>query len=133
MILADGQIQQLQKGRQFIETNSMMPISLHEISNVAGFSPYHFIRLFSAYYRQTPYQYLKQCRIEHAKRLLQTSQQSIEQICFAVGYQSLGSFSTLFHQQVGLSPASYRSRCQLPQSPMIPLCYQVMRGMKPIE
>src|SRR5450432_1346130 len=88
----------LRLARTFIERHYDAPITLERISEEAGFSPYHFIRLFRAAYRQTPHQYVMQQRIEKAKDLLRSSDLSIIDVCYAVGFESLGSFSTLFRR-----------------------------------
>src|ERR1043165_7623915 len=67
--------------RSFIERHYDTPITLEHISSEAGFSPYHFIRLFRAAYRKTPHQYLVQQRIEKAKELLRSSDMPINEIC----------------------------------------------------
>lgn len=100
-------------------------VSLDELARAAGFSPYHLIRVFCHVYKQTPHQYLVQCRVERAKTLLRSTDASVTDICFEVGFQSLGSFSTLFRKATGLSPTSYREHAApLPRRPDIPLCYR---------
>jgi AraC-like DNA-binding protein len=73
-------------------------------------SLYHFIRLFQRTFFATPHQYLIHKRVEKAKQLLAQNELSVTEICFAVGFESLGSFSTLFHKTVGWSPSIYRAR-----------------------
>ncbi len=120
----------LHSARAFIDRNSDTPITLERISQEAGFSPYHFIRLFRAAYRQTPHQYLVQRRIDKAKRLLRTTDLPVNAICYTVGFESLGSFSTLFRRIVGLSPGTYRkfAHPQITQE-YIPLCYRHKHGL----
>jgi AraC-like DNA-binding protein len=73
---------------------------------------------------------LTQKRIEQAKRLLVASDLSVTEVCYEVGFESLGSFSTLFHKYVGHPPTLYRTRTlgrlQIavlwPEIP-IPACY----------
>lgn len=117
--------------RSYIDRHYDTSLTLEHISREAGFSPYHFIRLFRAAYRKTPHQYLMQQRIEKAKELLRSSDMPILDICYTVGFESLGSFSTLFRRIAGLSPSAYRKWCAPPRSlpSHIPLCYRVKRGL----
>ncbi len=120
----------LHLARTYIDRHYAAPITLERISSEAGFSPYHFIRLFRAAYQQTPHQYLVQQRIDKAKALLTTSDLSINEICYQVGFESLGSFSTLFRREAGLSPSQYRQRaCRIERPAFIPLCFRVKRGL----
>lgn len=120
----------LRLARAFIDRHYDAPITLAQISQEAGFSPYHFIRLFRAAFRQTPHQYLVQRRIDRAKELLGTSDLSVSDICFAVGFESLGSFSTLFRREAGLSPGAYRRSARSTSQPtFIPLCYRFKHGL----
>jgi AraC-like DNA-binding protein len=94
--------------RDYLHASYFDDLSIDELANVAGLSPYHFIRKFKAVFGSTPHQYLQQIRLEHAQNLLSTTDTSVTDICFAVGFQSLGSFSTLFQKQVGVSPRTFR-------------------------
>lgn len=116
--------------RSYIDRHYDQPLTLDCLSETAGFSSYHFIRLFRAAYRQTPHQYLIQRRIDQAKDLLGASDLPIQDICFEVGFESLGSFSSLFRRVTGLSPSAYR-RCKQrrAQPAYIPLCHRFARGL----
>ncbi|WP_421879144.1 helix-turn-helix domain-containing protein [Marinoscillum sp.] len=70
-------------------------------------SKYHLIRLFRRYYGITPRQYLINKRIEQSKRHLKEGM-SVTETCYAVGFNSLGSFSVLFKTKIGKSPAAYQ-------------------------
>ncbi len=95
----------------FIEENFHEPIDLDQIADVASFSKYHFIRLFNSVYKKTPHQYLRDVRIENARKLLQHLK-PVEEVCFAVGFDSVSSFTTLFKTINGCSPANYRLKQQ---------------------
>jgi AraC-like DNA-binding protein len=116
----------LGRARTFIERHYSQPITLERTSREAGFSPFHFIRLFRAVYQMTPHQYLIQCRIDNAKALLQSDELSITEICHAVGFESPGSFSTLFRRVVGVSPSAYRKRAR---QKFVPLCFRTKLGI----
>src|SRR5260221_576400 len=71
-------------------------------------SPYHFHRMFKLAFRQTPVQFLQECRLAAARRLLVATDQPVTTICLAVGFESLGSFSWLFRKRFGHSPRQFR-------------------------
>ncbi len=73
-------------------------------------SPAHFSRRFREAYAETPYSYLMTRRIERAKALLRRGDRSVTDVCVAVGWTSLGSFSARFAELVGESPSVYRAR-----------------------
>lgn len=122
-------LQRLGRAREFIDHCYDHPLSLAQISEKACFSRYHFLRLFRTAFNKTPHQYLIERRIEKAKELLRTAEElRITDICFEVGFQSLGSFSSLFHKSVGHAPVTYREKAR--QSEMakrkVPGCFLVM-------
>ncbi|HET9111659.1 MAG TPA: helix-turn-helix transcriptional regulator [Ktedonobacterales bacterium] len=84
------------------------PLTLDELARVAVMSPTHFLRVFRQAFGQTPHQFLTERRIERAKDLLRMTNRPVTDICLAVGFESLGSFSALFRRRVGVSPAAYR-------------------------
>jgi len=98
------------RAREFIDDCFEHELDLRQISRQAFFSPYHFLRLFRQAFHQTPHQYLIARRIEKAKDLLAAGDLSVTEICLKVGFQSLGSFSSLFRKQVGVPPTCYRSQ-----------------------
>jgi AraC-like DNA-binding protein len=106
------------------------PITIKQLSHEASLSPYHLIRLFRRIYKQTPHQYLIQRRIAKAKELLRSTNLPITEICLAVGFESLGSFSTLFSKIAGISPSAYRAGSQTSSRPAyIPLCICLRHGI----
>jgi AraC-like DNA-binding protein len=98
----------LARARDYAAALFASPLTLAELAQVACLSPNHFLRTFQAAFHQTPHQYLTASRLEAAQRLLRHTDRSVTEICFDVGFVSLGSFSSLFRQKVGLSPEAYR-------------------------
>jgi AraC-like DNA-binding protein len=84
------------------------PFSLQEMAKIAYLSPFHFNRVFRQMTGIPPTQFLYALRLEEAKRLLLTTHLSVLNICYKVGYNSLGSFTTRFTQLVGLPPFQLR-------------------------
>jgi AraC family transcriptional regulator len=83
--------------------------SLEEMAEVAIMSPFHFNRIFRRLTGVPPCQFFSALRLETAKRLLLTTTLSVTDICFQVGYNSLGTFTRRFTQLVGLSPQGLRA------------------------
>lgn len=82
--------------------------SLSDMAHIAYLSPFHFNRVFHQITGLPPSQFLYALRLEQAKRLLLTTEMSVTDICFEVGYNSLGTFTSRFTELVGLSPRDYR-------------------------
>jgi len=116
------------------------PLSISAVARASGLTRFHFIRVFKALFGETPHQYRLQAQIEKAKHLLILTDLSITDVCMAVGFSSLGSFSTLFRRRVGLSPSEFQRRHrpasvrqrQLPAS-LIPGCLSLMAGISEKE
>jgi AraC-like DNA-binding protein len=120
--------ERLSRARKFIDDWYHLPLNLSEISKQACLSRYHFLRLFRETYDTTPHQYLIQKRIEKAKEMLRLRSLSVTDVCFEVGFESLGSFSSLFRKWVGDAPSNYRQR-ERQSLKKIPGCYLMMFGM----
>jgi AraC-like DNA-binding protein len=118
------------RARRFIDESYNLPLNLAEISKQACLSRYHFLRLFREKFETTPHQYLIQKRIEKAKELLRVRSLSVTDVCFEVGFESLGSFSSLFRKYVGHAPIAYRRR-ERETLKKVPGCYLMMFGIKP--
>jgi transcriptional regulator GlxA family with amidase domain len=85
------------------------PFTLNDMSKIAYVSPYHFNRMFHQITGIPPCQFLYALRLETAKRLLLTTGVSVTDVCFDVGYNSLGTFIRRFTGLVGISPSRFRS------------------------
>ena len=126
-------LERLNRARAFIDLCYELPLNLDEISSHACFSRYHFLRLFRRAFNKTPHQYLVERRIERAKELLSEDDLRVTDVCFEVGFQSLGSFSSLFHKSVGHPPITFREKSRETQAAkrQIPGCFLVMYGLEP--
>ena len=91
----------LRRARDLIDRDYAEPLDLDAMAGEAGYSRSHFARAFKAAYGETPRTYLTRRRIERAKTLLRTANLSVTEICFLVGFASLGSFSARFRDLVG--------------------------------
>src|SRR5712671_240203 len=124
--------ERLCRARTYIDECYDLPLDLDEISKQACLSRYHFLRLFRKAFATTPHQYLIHRRIEKAKELLRSRRLSVTDVCFEVGFQSLGSFSALFRKCVGDAPINYRRR-ERESLKKVPGCFIVMFGLKPSD
>jgi AraC family transcriptional regulator len=84
------------------------PLSLLELAGEAFMSPFHFNRVFRHTTGVPPGRFLAALRMQTAKRLLLTTQLRVTDVCFEVGYRSLGTFTTHFRQLVGVGPNQLR-------------------------
>jgi AraC-like DNA-binding protein len=96
------------RGRDFIHAHFDSRLTLSEIASAAHLSSYHFLRSFKHAFRMTPHEYLSACRIERAKFLLERTELSATEICFAIGFESVGSFTSWFARLSGASPRVWR-------------------------
>lgn len=103
----DKQIETVIGIKNFIDNNYGSNLNLDFLSLTRFVSKYHLLRLFKKYYGQTPRQYLIDKRIEESKNCLKHGL-SVTETCFAVGFESVGSFSTLFKTRIGQSPSTYQ-------------------------
>jgi AraC-like DNA-binding protein len=100
----------LRRARDLMDREYARPLDVPALARAALMSSAHFSRQFRATYGETPYAYLMTRRIERAKALLRRGEESVTEVCIAVGCTSLGSFSARFTQLVGETPTAYRSR-----------------------
>ena len=107
--------------RKHIDRHYAKNLTVEKLAALAGLSTFHFIRAFRAAFGQTPHQYLRTRRIERAKELLATTMYPVTDVCDKVGFQSLGSFTTLFRRLTGETPAEYRAARR--KHVYIPTCF----------
>jgi AraC-like DNA-binding protein len=96
--------------RDRIDREYARPLDVGDLARTEHMSSGHLSRRFRATYGESPYQYLMTRRIERAMSLLRHGGRSVTEVCFEVGFGSLGTFSTRFAELVGLSPSEYRRR-----------------------
>src|SRR5580658_7937458 len=123
----DHVLVQLRRARDHADRHFAEPLNLEHLASVAALSKFHFHRLFTATYGRTPAAHLAERRIERAQDLLRSTNLSITEVCFSVGFSSLGSFSSGFTKIVGETPSAYQRRYG-GRAPRIPDCYLFMSG-----
>ena len=96
------------RAREFMHAHRDAPVTLADAARAACLSPYHFHRLFRKTFRETPHQYLVRERLERARYLLAHAEMPVTEVCLACGFESLGSFSTLFRRRFGMPPRGFR-------------------------
>jgi AraC-like DNA-binding protein len=119
----------LRRARDHVDRHYTEPLDLEAIAAVAGISKYHFQRLFTATYGVSPAAHLSQRRVERAQDLLRATNLTVTEVCHAVGFSSLGSFSSRFRELVGESPSEFQRRWAATGAPRIPGCFVFMWGL----
>lgn len=113
----------LLRAKDLADSRYFEPLAVADLANAANLSPAYFSREFRRTFGESPHQYLLTRRLERAAALLRTTDRSVTEICFAVGWSSLGSFTASFHRVYGRSPGSYRAVFPPPESMIrIPAC-----------
>lgn len=116
----------LRRAKDRIDRDYAEPLDIDVLAAEAHCSRSHFMRAFQAAYGEPPGLYLTRRRIERAKDLLRSANLTVTEICFVVGFGSLGSFSRRFSELVGLSPTAYRDRSRVRSAAPIPGCFVLM-------
>src|SRR4051812_29869000 len=99
----------LLRARDLADARYFQPLGVEEMAAAAGLSRAHFSREFRRAFGESPHAYLLTRRLERAAALLRATDRSVADICFSVGLQSLGSFTTSFTRTYGVSPTAYRA------------------------
>jgi AraC-like DNA-binding protein len=100
----------LRRVRDRIDREYAQPLDVEALARDAHMSAGHLSRRFRAAYGESPYSYLMTRRIERAMALLRRGDMSVTEVCFEVGCQSLGTFTTRFTELVGMPPGKYQQR-----------------------
>jgi len=98
----------LHRGRDFLHASWNERVTLSDAARAACLSPHHFLRLFRTAFGETPHRYLVRKRLERASRWLAGTERPVGAICLDCGFESFGSFSSLFRSRYGLSPREFR-------------------------
>ncbi|MEO7269202.1 MAG: helix-turn-helix transcriptional regulator [Knoellia sp.] len=89
-----------------------LPLNVDAVARDVHMSSGHLSRSFKAAYGESPYSYLMTRRIERAMALFRRGDLSVTDVCFTVGFSSLGTFSTRFTELVGMPPSTYRAMAE---------------------
>jgi AraC-like DNA-binding protein len=99
------------RSKHFMDLHFPDNLNMDQIAREASLSKFHFMRLFKKYYGRTPYQYLTSVRITKAKELLKAGC-SVSETCYALGFDSLSSFTGFFKKTGGTTPYTFRQKKQ---------------------
>jgi AraC-like DNA-binding protein len=116
----------LRRAKDVIDRDFAKPLDVPAIAREAHASRAHLVRSFKKAFGETPHQYLLLRRIERAKELLRNTPLSVTEVSLAVGFRSLGSFSSAFRQLVGEPPSAYAQHWRPGEQPRIPACFTLM-------
>ena len=117
----------LLRARDAMDRRYAEPLDVATLARIAHVSEAHFIRTFRATFGETPNRYLQRRRVERAMFLLRSTDLSVTDICMAVGFSSVGTFSRVFSAIVGEPPSVYRRRGPLA---VVPSCF-AMAWLRP--
>ena len=106
---AEASNRSLLRARDAMDRAYAQPLDVRVVAAVAHISPAHFSRCFRSVFGETPHRYLQRRRIERSMFLLRETDRTVTNICFDVGFTSLGTFSRTFRQIVGETPSGYRA------------------------
>ena len=113
----------LLRAKDLADARYFEPLSVDDLARAAGLSRAHFSREFRRAFGESPHGYLLTRRLERAAALLRNTDRSVADVCFSVGLQSVGSFTTSFTRTYGESPNRYRMRYPSPADrALIPSC-----------
>ncbi len=101
------------KSINYINSNFKEKISIENLSKLSGYSEFHFIRVFEKCTNKTPTEYINNCRLKHAKKLLVETDDNMESIAEKCGFNSYSYFSKIFKNNFSLSPNTYRKNHRL--------------------
>jgi AraC-like DNA-binding protein len=137
-LVEEATFARLYRSREFLAASFDRPLRLSEAASQACLSPFHYHRMFVRAFGETPHDFLTRRRIDRAKQLLAGDECPVTEVCLAVGYESLGSFSSLFRNMVGRSPSDYRRSLRrvfpapyVAPHRFIPACFLLSFGSRP--
>lgn len=126
----DVTFRRLARARDYLAASLGDPVTLDRAAREACLSPFHFHRLFTRIFGETPHDFLTRHRMDLAQNLLAAGNLPITDICLQIGYTSLGTFSSRFAARTGQSPSAFRREARHWVAPQrgwriyrIPDCY----------
>ena len=99
----------LLRAKDLADARYAEPLTVQDLARAARLSSAHFSREFRRAFGEAPHQYLLTRRLERAATMLRTTDWSVTRICYSVGLQSVGSFTTSFGRMFGVTPTAYRA------------------------
>lgn len=127
-MLRQEQLLRLCAARNTLRDTTSTDVTIDDVARAAAMSRFHFVRQFKAVFGVTPVRYRTSARLERARDLLTHSDQSITDVCMAVGFSSLGSFSALFASRFGQSPSQLRAALQASTEQLPPACMELLQA-----
>jgi AraC-like DNA-binding protein len=119
----------LLRAKDLADARYFEPLEVSDLAAAAGLSRAHFSREFRRAFGESPHAYLLTRRLERAAALLRTTDRSVADICFSVGLQSVGSFTSSFTRTYGVSPTAYRAAFPpAAHQARIPMCVMRVYG-----
>jgi AraC-like DNA-binding protein len=119
----------LLRAKDLVDVRYFEPVDVADMARAAGLSRAHFSREFRRAFGESPHAYLLTRRLERATTLLRMTDRSVADICFSVGLQSVGSFTTSFTRTYGVSPTAYRAAYpRAADHALVPSCVVHMYG-----
>jgi AraC-like DNA-binding protein len=113
----------LLRAKDLADARYAQPLDVGDMADAAGLSRAHFSREFRRIFGESPHGYLLTRRLERAAALLRNTDHSVAEICFSVGLQSVGSFTSSFGRVYGCSPTEYRASFPpAAQYALVPTC-----------
>jgi AraC-like DNA-binding protein len=135
-LLHDDTFRRLCRGRDLLATEYQSRVLLEQAAREACLSEFHFHRLFRTTFGETPHEFLTRLRMDRARQML-ASESSVTDVCFEIGYGSLGSFSSKFRAQFGRSPIEFQREVRRVfgySAPwhilMVPTCFSFVGGIE---
>jgi AraC-like DNA-binding protein len=95
---------------QIMESNYMFNLSIEQFARMAHRSTSVFKKEFTEYYGTSPGKWLTQRRLDHARRLIETSSKSVSEVAFSAGFENLSHFSRIFKEKYGVSPLQFKNQ-----------------------
>lgn len=126
MIVDKDQTALLIEVKDLIARRFAEDIKLNELARQAGYSPYHFQRVFTREFGESPNDFRRRLRLSQARSLLQNTTMEIGEVCLAVGYSSPETFAKLFKTRYGITPVTFRDLANSQQHggvAIIPSCF----------